>query len=186
MPNSPFTYRNTDLDRPHPTEPLFIQIRGEYLRLQAQEDVKLVITQFYEVGFETTTSLVGFSYSVDLSPEAFFGYLLDAEMFVALPLMAPAAKAAERIGVNPVVALGFAAYSLFPVVLIDGLDILAPVMPLSWAMILIFAFSGLRFAGLSCYKALIVGSAEGGRVTGTYYLLQNTVVIPSAAGGGYL
>ena len=29
-------------------------------------------------------------------------------------------------------------------------------------------------------------SSSGGRVTGTYYLLRNTVVIPSAALGGYL
>jgi len=56
-------------------------------------------------------------------------------------------------------------------------------------MVLVFAFSGLRFAGLPSHKALIVGPAEqdaGGRVTGTYYLLRNTVVIPSAALGGYL
>jgi len=149
----------------------------------------LVITQFYQVGFETTVSLAGFSYGIDLSPEAFFGYLLGVEMLIALISMAPAAKAAERVGLKPVVALGFAVYALFPVVLISGPEVLAPVMPLSWAMILIFAFSGLRFAGLPSHKALIVGPAEqgaGGRVTGTYYLLRNTIVIPSAALGGYL
>ncbi|MUW13832.1 MFS transporter [Halorubrum sp. CBA1125] len=149
----------------------------------------LVITQFYEVGFETTVSLADFSYGIDLSPEAFFGYLLGVEMLIALFSMAPAAKAAERVGLKPIVALGFAVYALFPVVLISGPEVLAPVMPLSWAMVLIFAFSGLRFAGLPSHKALIVGPAEqgaGGRVTGTYYLLRNTVVIPSAALGGYL
>jgi MFS family permease len=149
----------------------------------------LVITQFYQVGFETTVSLAGFSHAVDLSPEGFFGYLLGVEMLIALASMAPAAKAAERVGLKPVVALGFAVYALFPVVLIGGPEVLAPVMPLQWAMVLIFAFSGLRFAGLPSHKALIVGPAEqgaGGRVTGTYYLLRNTVVIPSAALGGYL
>ncbi|MFC6767625.1 MFS transporter, partial [Natrinema soli] len=53
----------------------------------------------------------------------------------------------------------------------------------------IFAFSGLRFAGLPSHKALIVGPAErgaGGRVTGAYYLLRNLIVIPSAALGGLL
>lgn len=87
------------------------------------------------------------------------------------------------------VALGFAVYAVFPVVLIGGPEVLAPVMPLQWAMVLIFALSGLRFAGLPSHKALIVGPAEagaGGRVTGTYYLLRNTIVIPSAALGGYL
>jgi hypothetical protein len=52
---------------------------------------------------------------------------------------------------------------------------------------LLFALSGLRFAGLPAQKALIVGPAErgaGGRVTGTYYLVRNVVVVPSAAVGG--
>ncbi|WP_256289073.1 MFS transporter [Halobellus inordinatus] len=142
----------------------------------------LVITRIYQVGFATTVSLAGFSYAIDLSPEAFFGYLLGVEMLVALLVMAPAAKAAERVGLKPVVALGFAVYALFPVVLIN-----AP--GTATAMVLVFAFSGLRFAGLPSHKALIVGPAQqgaGGRVTGTYYLLRNTIVIPSAALGGYL
>jgi len=142
----------------------------------------LVITRIYQVGVATTVSLAGFSYAIDLSPEAFFGYLLGVEMLVALLVMAPAAKAAERVGLKPVVALGFAVYALFPVVLIN-----AP--GTATAMVLVFAFSGLRFAGLPSHKALIVGPAQqgaGGRVTGTYYLLRNTIVIPSAALGGYL
>jgi MFS family permease len=142
----------------------------------------LVVTQFLEVGLETTVALGGFSYALDLSPQALFGYLLGVEMLVALLVMAPAAKAAEYVGLKPVVALGFAVYAIFPVVLIN-----APAS--ATAMILVFAFSGLRFAGLPSHKALIVGPAEqgaGGRVTGTYYLLRNTIVIPSAALGGYL
>jgi len=149
----------------------------------------LVVTQFYAVGFETTVALGSASYAVDLSPAAFFGYLLGVEMLVALLSMVPAAKAAERVGLKPIVALGFAVYALFPLVLIGGPDVLTPLLPLSWVMVLVFAFSGLRFAGLPSHKALIVGPAErgsGGRVTGTYYLLRNTVVIPSAALGGYL
>ncbi|TQQ81549.1 MFS transporter [Halonotius roseus] len=149
----------------------------------------LVITQFYQVGFETTISLAGFSSVIDLSPAAFFGYLLGVEMLVALLSMIPAAKVAEGVGLKPVVAVGFAVYALFPVVLIGGPAVLAPAVPLQWAMVLIFAFSGLRFAGLPSHKALIVGPAKqgaGGRVTGTYYLLRNTAVIPSAALGGAL
>ncbi|SFS11856.1 Major Facilitator Superfamily protein [Halomicrobium zhouii] len=142
----------------------------------------LVVTQYLQVGLETTVSVAGFSQTIDLSPAAFFGYLLGVEMLIALLVMAPAAKAAERVGLKPVVALGFAVYAIFPVVLIN-----APAS--ATAMVLVFAFSGLRFAGLPSHKALIVGPAEqdaGGRVTGTYYLLRNTVVIPSAALGGYL
>ena len=149
----------------------------------------LVVTQFYEAGFQTTVSLAGATYAVDLSPEAFFGYLLGVEMLIALLVMAPAAKAAEYVGLKPVVAVGFAVYAVFPVVLIGGPVVLSPVLTTSGALILIFAFSGLRFAGLPSHKALIVGPAEqgaGGRVTGTYYLLRNTIVIPSAALGGSL
>ncbi|SMO53635.1 MFS transporter [Halorubrum cibi] len=177
-------------EMPEPLRPLLI---GDTLVRFANGMVYvffvLVITQFYEVGLETTVSLAGTSYGVDLSPAAFFGYLLGVEMLVALVSMAPAAKAAERVGLKPVVGLGFAVYALFPVVLIAVPEALTSVMPLSWAMVLVFAFSGLRFAGLPSHKALIVGPAErgaGGRVTGTYYLLRNTVVIPSAALGGYL
>ena len=149
----------------------------------------LVITQFYEVRFDATVALAGASYAIDLSPAAFFGYLLGVEMLVALATMMPAAKLAERVGLKPVVGLGFLVYGAFPVVLIYGPELLAPAMSLQWALVLLFAFSGLRFAGLPSHKALIVGPAEqdaGGRVTGTYYLLRNTVVIPSAALGGYL
>ena len=149
----------------------------------------LVVTQFYEVGFDATVALGGSEYAIDLSPAVFFGYLLGVEMLVALLTMAPAAKAAERVGLKPVVAFGFLVYGVFPVVLIAGPEVLAPALSLQWAMVLVFAFSGLRFAGLPSHKALIVGPAErdaGGRVTGTYYLLRNSIVIPSAAIGGSL
>ncbi|MFB6303719.1 MAG: MFS transporter [Haloferacaceae archaeon] len=142
----------------------------------------LVVTRFLGVGVDATLALGGVSYAVTWSPAEFFGYLLGVEMLVALLVMAPAAKAAERVGLKPVVALGFAVYALFPVVLINA-PASAP------ALVAVFAFSGLRFAGLPSHKALIVGPAErgaGGRVTGTYYLLRNAVVIPSAAVGGYL
>ena len=134
-------------------------------------------------------SVGGVAYGIDLSPAVFFGYLLGAEMLVALLTMAPAAKLAERVGLKPIVALRFLVYGTFPVVLIGGSEILAPVVPLQWAMVGIFAFSGLRFAGLPSDKALVVGPAEqnaSGRVTGTYYLLRNTIAIPSAALGGAL
>ena len=149
----------------------------------------LVVTQFYAVGFDATVAFAGASYTIDLSPAAFFGYLLGVEMLVALATMMPAAKVAERVGLKPIVGLGFLVYGAFPVVLIYGPDLLAPAISLQWALVLLFAFSGLRFAGLPSHKALIVGPAEqdaGGRVTGTYYLLRNTVVIPSAAIGGSL
>jgi MFS family permease len=149
----------------------------------------LVVTRVYGVGFDATIAVGGLSYAVTLAPAAFFGYLLGVEMLVALLTMVPAAKLAERVGLKPVVAVGFFVYGTFPVVLIAAPEALAPAVPLHWTLVVVFAFSGLRFAGLPSHKALIVGPAErdaGGRVTGTYYLLRNTVVIPSAAVGGAL
>jgi len=119
---------------------------------------------------------------VYLNPAVLFGVFLGVEMVVALASMAPVSVAAERVGLKPVVALGFLVYAVFPVMLS-----VAPADPV--VVGLLFAFSGLRFAGLPAHKALIVGPAErdaGGRVTGAYYLLRNTVGIPSAAVGGYL
>jgi MFS family permease len=133
----------------------------------------IVVTEFLEVG--ATLPVVG-----RLSPDAYFGVLLAVEMAVALLVMVPVSRLSQRVGLKPVVALGFAVYAVFPVLLIY-----AP--PNAAALAALFAFSGLRFAGLPAHKALVVGPAEAGsagRVTGTYYLLRNVVVVPSAAIGG--
>ncbi|QFU81590.1 MFS transporter [Natronorubrum aibiense] len=139
----------------------------------------IVVTRFLEVGLTLSVPAVG---TLEFSPQSYFGILLGLEMLVALLVMIPAAKAAERVGLKPVVSVGFAVYAVFPVLLItapENAGVLAG----------LFAASGLRFAGLPAHKALIVGPAErgaGGRVTGTYYLLRNLIVIPSAALGGVL
>ncbi|MFD1512897.1 MFS transporter [Halomarina rubra] len=135
----------------------------------------IVVVEFLEVG--VTLPVVG-----RLGPAAFFGVLLAVEMAVALLTMAPVAALSRRVGLKPVVALGFAVYAVFPVMLV-----FAPPDPV--VVTLLFAFSGLRFAGLPAHKALIAGPAEadaGGRVTGSYYLVRNLVVVPSAAIGGLL
>ncbi|MFB6169940.1 MAG: MFS transporter [Haloarculaceae archaeon] len=142
----------------------------------------IVVTDFLEVGLRTPALSVGGLTvpAVSLAPAAFFGILLGVEMVVALVSMVPVARLAERVGLKPVVAVGFAVYAVFPVLLIA-----APADPR--VLVALFAFSGLRFAGLPAHKALIVGPAErdaGGRVTGSYYLVRNTVVIPSALLGG--
>ena len=135
----------------------------------------IVVTEFLAVG--VTLPVVG-----RLSPDAFFGVLLAVEMLVALATMVPATTLAERVGLKPVVAAGFTVYAVFPLLLVN-----APADPL--VVGLLFAVSGLRFAGLPAHKALIVGPAErdaGGRVTGAYYLLRNAVTVPSALVGGWL
>ncbi len=139
----------------------------------------VVVTRFLEVGLSLSLPVVG---TLSLSPQSYFGLLLGLEMLVALLTMIPVAKAAERVGLKPVVGLGFLVYAVFPVLLIT-----AP--PDAAVLAALFAFSGLRFAGLPAHKALIVGPAEmgtGGRVTGAYYLVRNLIVIPSAALGGLL
>ena len=133
----------------------------------------IVVTEFLAVGVRLP--VVG-----RLSPDAYFGVLLAIEMLVALAVMVPVSRLSRRVGLKPVVALGFAVYAVFPVLLINAPENAA-------ALAALFAFSGLRFAGLPAHKALIVGPAEagtGGRVTGSYYLVRNAVVIPSAAIGG--
>ncbi|WP_339102417.1 MFS transporter [Haloterrigena salinisoli] len=142
----------------------------------------IVVTRFLEVGLTLSVPAMG---TLELSPQSYFGVLLGIEMFVALLTMIPVAKAAERIGLKPVVALGFFVYAIFPILLINAPTENGGAL----ALAALFAFSGLRFAGLPAHKALIVGPAErgaGGRVTGTYYLLRNLIVIPSAALGGLL
>jgi MFS family permease len=139
----------------------------------------IVVTRFLGVGFSADLPIVG---SVTLSPQAYFGVLLGIEMAVALASMVPVARLARRVGLKPVVALGFAVYAVFPALLVT-----APAD--AGVLALLFAVSGLRFAGLPAHKALVVGPAErdaGGRVTGSYYLVRNVVVTPSAALGGVI
>ena len=139
----------------------------------------LVITQLMEIGLTVTLPAVG---TVNLSPAAFFGVLLGIEMFVALISMAPTAKLAEYVGLKPVVGLGFLVYAIFPILLIYAPENV-------WVLGILFAFSGLRFAGLPAHKALVVGPAEagaGGRVTGSYYFIRGLIVIPSGVLGGIL
>ncbi|MDG5820602.1 MFS transporter [Natronococcus sp. A-GB7] len=145
----------------------------------------LVITQLLEIGLTLSLPVVG---TIDLSPAAFFGVLLGVEMLVALLTMAPTAKVAEYVGLKPVVGLGFFVYAIFPVLLIFGPQYVGGIDE-TWLLIALFAFSGLRFAGLPAHKALVVGPAEqgaGGRVTGSYYLIRGAIVIPSGALGGFL
>lgn len=139
----------------------------------------LVITQLLEIGLALTLPAVG---TIDLAPAAFFGVLLGVEMTVALLTMAPAAKLAEYTGLKPIVGLGFLVYAVFPIMLVFAPENV-------WILVALFAFSGLRFAGLPAHKALIVGPAErgaGGRVTGSYYLVRGAIVIPSGLLGGVL
>jgi MFS family permease len=169
------TIREDLLGLPAPLRPLLV---GDTLVRFANGMVYtffvIVVANRLGVGFE------GFGFAV--SPAAFFGVLLGVEMVVALLVMVPASKVAERVGLKPVVGSGFVVYAVFPLLLVS-----APAN--QWVLLGLFAFSGLRFAGLPSHKALIVGPARadaGGRVTGAYYLVRNALVVPAGALGGYL
>ncbi len=134
----------------------------------------LVVTRYHEVGLD----LAGMS----LAPPSFFGVLLAIEMTVALLVMMPAARIGDALGQKPVVAFGFFIYAVFPVLLIYAPSE-APVL------MVLFAVSGLRFAGMPAHKAAIVGparSGKGGTTTGVYYLIRNTLRTPGPAVGGLL
>jgi MFS family permease len=169
------TVREDLLGMPAPLRPLLL---GDTLVRFANGMVYvffvIVVVERLGVGFD--------AFGLSVSPAAFFGLLLGVEMTVALLTMLPVSRVAERIGLKPVVATGFLVYAVFPILLVS-----AP--PNQWALVALFAFSGLRFAGLPSHKALIVGPARedaGGRVTGTYYLVRNALVVPAGALGGYL
>ena len=169
------TVREDLFGMPDPLQPLLV---GDTLVRFANGMVYvffvIVVVERLGVGFD------GFGLSV--SPAAFFGLLLGVEMAVALLTMVPVSKLGERLGLKPVVLTGFLVYAVFPALLVT-----APAD--QWVLVALFAFSGLRFAGLPSHKALIVGPAEadtGGRVTGTYYLVRNALVVPAGALGGYL
>ncbi len=103
-------------------------------------------------------------------------------MTVALLIMVPAARVADALGQKPVVAFGFFVYAVFPALLIHAPSHAS-------AMVILFAISGLRFAGMPAHKAAIVGparSGEGGTTTGVYYLIRNTFKTPGPAIGGFL
>ena len=165
---------------PEPLKPLIVaDILVRFANGMVYVFFILVITRLMGIGLTITLPVVG---AIDLSPAAFFGVLLGVEMFIALVTMAPTAKIAEYTGLKPVVGFGFFVYAIFPVMLIFAPENV-------WILVALFAFSGLRFAGLPAHKALIVGPAErgaGGRVTGSYYLVRGAIVIPSGALGGYL
>ncbi len=134
----------------------------------------LAVTRYHEIGLELSW--------ISLSPASFFGVLLGVEMTVALLIMIPAARIADHFGQKPVVAFGFLVYAAFPVLLIFAPSS-APVM------ILLFAFSGFRFAGMPAHKAAIIGPArsnKGGTTTGIYYLIRNTLKTPAPVLGGFL
>jgi len=153
----------TDLrEMPDPLRPLLI---GDTLVRFANGMVYvffvLVVTRIFSVG-ERTVAVGGISYAVDPRRRPFSATCwLGVEMVVALITMVPAAKLAERVGLLPIVALGFFVYGVFPLVLVFGPDLLSPFVSIQWALVRRLRVLRAPVRRPS-HKALIVGPAEQG------------------------
>lgn len=110
-----------------------------------------------------------------------FGILIFVQMMTSILIYIPAARRSDRGGRQPLVALTFLAFALFP---------LAVVMARSFsALILAYVIAGLREIGEPSRKALIVDLVDAqmrGRSVGLYYLIRSLAIAPAAMIGGLL
>ncbi len=111
-----------------------------------------------------------------------FGVLTTIEMFSAILIYIPVAWLVEKNGTKkPYIAITFAFFSVFPLVLMFSNSMAA----------LVFAFilRGLKEFGEPARKALILDlapEANKALTYGAYYLVRDIVVSAAALGGGFL
>jgi MFS family permease len=112
---------------------------------------------------------------------ATFGWLVALAMLTSIVSYIPAARSADAGARKPWVALTYAFFAAFPLVL--ALTRSAALLPLA------FLCMGLREIGEPPRKAMIVDLARPGRKSvdvGAYYLVRNLAVFPAALVGGLL
>ena len=111
-----------------------------------------------------------------------FGWLTALEMIVAMVVYIPVAWLVEKTGrKKPFVALTFAFFALFPLVLMFARSF--------WMLALAFAVRGMKELGEPRRKALILdlaGDQSRATVYGAYYLIRDVIVSVAALGGGFL
>jgi MFS family permease len=110
-----------------------------------------------------------------------FGWLTAIQMGTATAIYLPVAKVADAANRKPFVAVTFACFALFPLLLVLGGGLVG--------LALAFVVAGLREFGEPARKALIVDLAHEsrrGRVVGLYYLVRGLVVCPASLVGGLL
>lgn len=110
-----------------------------------------------------------------------FGWLVGLAMATSLFVYVPVARIADRRGRETWVALTYAFFAAFPLLL--GLSTSL------WAVTLAFVLMGLREIGEPPRKAMIVDLAREGRRSldvGAYYLLRGLAVFPASLVGGWL
>lgn len=110
-----------------------------------------------------------------------FGLLSAVESAVAMLVYVPVAYLADRSGKKPFVAVTFAFFTLFPLVLLFSRSF--------WPLLGAFVVRGLKEFGEPTRKALILDlSPEGAKAAsfGVYYLVRDVVVSLAAFGGAGL
>ncbi len=110
-----------------------------------------------------------------------FGVLYAVQQTVAIASYLPGGRAADRAGRDPVVALTFVFFALFPLAVR-----FAATYP---ALLAAFVVGGLKEIGEPARKSLIVDLAPEHRrasTVGLYYGIRNLLVVPAGVGGGLL
>ncbi|HNX38113.1 MAG TPA: MFS transporter [Candidatus Cloacimonadota bacterium] len=110
-----------------------------------------------------------------------FGVLTMIEMVTAMLMYIPVAYLADKSTRKPFIAITFANFTLFPLVLLFSRS-----FP---AMVVAFIIRGFKEFGEPTRKALIMDLApEDAKATtfGTYYLIRDVIVSVAAFGGAFL
>jgi predicted MFS family arabinose efflux permease len=110
-----------------------------------------------------------------------FGLLYAVQQAVAIASYLPGGRIADRAGRDPIVAVTFVFFALFPLAVR-----LATGYP---ALLAAFVVGGLKEIGEPARKSLIVDLAPGDRrasTVGLYYGIRNCLVVPAGVIGGVL
>jgi MFS family permease len=114
-------------------------------------------------------------------PPLMFGWLVAIAMLTSLFLYIPVARIADRYGRGIWIALTYAFFALFPLVL--------GIANSPWLLAAAFLLMGLREIGEPARKSLIVDLARTDRQSvdvGAYYLARGLAVFPASFAGGAL
>jgi predicted MFS family arabinose efflux permease len=128
-----------------------------------------------------TSFIVLFVIQVRGFSAAEFGVLYAVQQAVAIASYLPGGRAADRAGRDPIVAVTFVFFALFP---------LAVRLAVSYpALLAAFVVGGLKEIGEPARKSLIVDLAPEDRrasTVGLYYGIRNFLVVPAGVIGGVL
>jgi len=141
----------------------------------------IVIAQYHGVGLSLGP--------LELPPEAFFGILVAIELLVGLGSVLFGHHFVRKVGPKPAVLVGGLAAAVFPVALV-----LSPSHPA--AIGLLFAFFGLRFAGVPARRSLFQDEVEANvapqvdqdtaTILQATHLARDAAAVPGGIVGGIL